>query len=89
VFHPDQDVRKINGEWMAEDQLDWILSKGDLVLSGRTHKVERKITVSFLKRTRGIKSFPIYRYTDPGPRPTRYRNAVDGKFYPDEIRYGC
>lgn len=80
VYSPTQDIAQTDGEWLAEDQLDWILSKGDLVLEGVSNTTERKITITFLKATRGIKRLPIYRYTDDDERPSRYKNAVDGTF---------
>ncbi|KAF2249310.1 hypothetical protein BU26DRAFT_519428 [Trematosphaeria pertusa] len=77
VFHTMEDLKNSNGGSYAEHQLDWLLSKGDLVLSDRSHRVEREITISFSKKTRGIKEVPIYRYTEDGERPSRFKNAVD------------
>lgn len=82
VFHTMEDLKNSNGGSYAEHQLDWLLSKGDLVLSDRSHRVEREITISFSKKTRGIKEVPIYRYTEDGERPSRFKNAVDGACIP-------
>lgn len=65
----------------AQRQLIWLLNEGDIIIADQPRRVEREFDIEFPKSKLGVIALPIYRHTktDEGERPTRFKNAIDGK----------
>ncbi|KAL1595573.1 hypothetical protein SLS59_008211 [Nothophoma quercina] len=63
---------------VAEEQLKWILNKGDLILSDKPRRVEQKFTLRLDRQRQDTYIIPIYRNLESEEgRPTRLSNARD------------
>lgn len=81
MHHSEQDVAQLNGRNVAASQLLWLLNKGDLILSDRSCIVEKEFDLRLGKLRQDTMKVEIYRNTsDEKERPTRFRNARDGKW---------
>jgi hypothetical protein len=79
--HFDEELAQLNGRNVAASQLIWLLNEGDLVLRDKPCKVEQKFDLRLGKTRPGTIEVPIYRnLSGEVERPTRFRNAQDGKF---------
>ena len=82
MYHAGADMTTINGRNVAEEQLKWILNKGDLILSDKPRRVERKFTLRLDRQRQDTYIIPIYRNLESEEgRPTRLSNARDGKYH--------
>lgn len=67
--HPEEDriVNNANDLHYAEDQMMWLLRKGDLILGGRPRDVEQSFTLLFAKVGSRKGRVTVYRYSDDDP----------------------
>lgn len=79
VFHDEQDLtyHSFTKRPQAQEQLVWLMNKGDLVLSDNPHEVSHTITVPFKDNDPKKREIKIYSYPDNDHRPTRIQNSID------------
>lgn len=80
MYHAGADMSRVNGRDVAEEQLKWLLNKGDLILSDKPRRAEQNFTLRLSKVRADTMRIPIYRnLSEEHERPTRLTNARDGK----------
>jgi len=80
--HAKVDMVETKQNRFAQSQLIWILNEGDVILADNPRRVERDFDIEFPRSRTGIMPFPIYRHSmdEEEDRPTRFKNARDGKY---------
>lgn len=78
--HSRDDAKQIGETTLANSQLDWLLNKGDLVLSGSPTIVEKTVKLRLMKLRQDTLKLPVWRnLSDEKYRPIRYDDAADGQ----------
>jgi len=87
IIHEEQDLglHPVTRAQVAQGQLLWLISKGDLILSDKPERISQTITVSFRQIDPKKRSITIYSYPDDDDRPTKFYNARDGKQSPFQL----
>ena len=79
--HSQDDAVQIAGSNFAQSQLDWLLSKGDLILFDRPTIKEKLLELRLVETRQDIIRVPIWRnLSSEEQRPTRYTDATDGQY---------
>ena len=83
THHSPQDAVQLGGGNFVQDQLDWLLSKGDLILFDQKLRREKTIHIRLGTVRQDVLPLTIWQnLTDEIYRPTRLGDASDGRYLP-------
>jgi hypothetical protein len=81
--HEKCDMVETNRNKFAQSQLLWVLNEGDVILADQPRRVTREFDIEFPRSRAGVIPISVYRHSmsEDEERPTRFKNARDGKYH--------
>lgn len=81
--HEKEDLRinPLTNMQMAQNQLLWLINKGDAIFSNEPVTVTHPLSKAFSERGSKYVKVTVYSYFDDDKRPTRLHGAADGMYF--------